>query len=80
MGNDNPSPPELDTSECGPGVDRCMRARTTPEVVIRCERHFLDAISAKPNGRGRSKPPPRRARAARLRLIKGGANGNQPSA
>jgi hypothetical protein len=45
VSQDPPLPTSLDTSACGPGADRCLPARTAPNVVIRCERHFLAALS-----------------------------------
>jgi hypothetical protein len=38
--------PRILTSGCGPGADRCERARTHPEIVIHCEHHFLAAIQS----------------------------------
>jgi hypothetical protein len=80
MARDVPQLPELDTSGCGPGVDRCMRARTAPKVIIRCERHFLEALSAKPSHIRPPKPAPPRERMPFLRLIEGGGVGDvQPA-
>lgn len=45
MSQDVAVPLPLDTTGCGPGADRCVRARTAPDVIIRCERHFLAACS-----------------------------------
>ena len=33
---------EIDVSQCS-GSEPCHRARTRPDVVIHCEKHFLEA-------------------------------------